>query len=95
LQAGDYFCILAYIEMNTTYHVQLQTMRQAIHDAKQGVTRLGYDPCFLHSTGQAYKGGPNPRVFLQITCDDTVDLLVPGQQYAFGVVKAAQAHGDF
>jgi transaldolase/glucose-6-phosphate isomerase len=49
----------------------------------------------LHSTGQAYKGGPNTGVFLQITCDDAVDLPVPGQKYTFGVVKAAQARGDF
>jgi hypothetical protein len=49
----------------------------------------------LHSTGQAYKGGPNTGVFLQITCDDAVDLRVPGQKYTFGVVKAAQARGDF
>ena len=50
---------------------------------------------FLHSTGQAYKGGPNSGVFLQITCDDAQDLPVPGQKYTFGVVKAAQARGDF
>jgi hypothetical protein len=34
-------------------------------------------------------------VFLQVTCDDAVDLPVPGQKYTFGVVKAAQARGDF
>ena len=50
---------------------------------------------FLHSTGQCYKGGPNSGVFLQITCDDAKDLAVPGQAYSFGVVKAAQARGDF
>ncbi len=50
---------------------------------------------FLHSTGQAYKGGPNSGVFLQITCDDAADLPVPGQKYTFGIVKAAQARGDF
>jgi hypothetical protein len=49
----------------------------------------------LHSTGQAYKGGPNSGVFLQITCDDASDLPVPGQKYTFGIVKAAQARGDF
>jgi hypothetical protein len=32
---------------------------------------------------------------LQITCDDADDLPVPGQKYTFGVVKAAQARGDF
>jgi hypothetical protein len=34
-------------------------------------------------------------VFLQVTCDDAADLPVPGQKYTFGVVKAAQARGDF
>jgi hypothetical protein len=52
-------------------------------------------PRFLHSTGQAYKGGPNSGVFLQITCDAAVDLPVPGQKYTFGTMKAAQARGDF
>jgi hypothetical protein len=32
---------------------------------------------------------------LQITCDDTVELPVPSQKYTFGVVRAAQARGDF
>jgi transaldolase/glucose-6-phosphate isomerase len=34
-------------------------------------------------------------VFLQITCDDALELPVPEQKYTFGVVKAAQARGDF
>ena len=38
---------------------------------------------------------PNTGVFLQITCDDALDLKVPGQTYTFGTVKAAQARGDF
>jgi len=41
------------------------------------------------------KGGPNSGVFLQLTCDDANDLPVPGQKYTFGIVKAAQARGDF
>ena len=63
--------------------------------SKHVATCLGFGPRFLHSTGQAYKGGPNTGVFLQITCDDAVDLPVPGQKYTFGIVKAAQARGDF
>ena len=34
-------------------------------------------------------------MFLQITCDDAADILVPGRKYTFGIVKAAQARGDF
>jgi len=66
-----------------------------IRDRKKVATCLGFGPRFLHSTGQAYKGGPNSGVFLQITCDDVVDVPVPDQGYTFGVVKAAQARGDF
>ena len=58
-------------------------------------TCVGFGPRFQHSTGQAYKGGPDSGVFLQITADDTVDLAIPGHTDSFGVVKAAQARGDF
>jgi hypothetical protein len=95
LAPGDYFAILAYLEMNEAHGAQLQAVRHAVRDAKRVATCLGFGPRFLHSTGQAYKGGPNTGVFLQITCDDATDLPVPGQQYTFGVVKAAQARGDF
>ena len=64
-------------------------------NAKRVATCLGFGPRFLHSTGQAYKGGPNTGVFLQVTCDDAKDLRVPDQKYTFGIVKAAQARGDF
>ena len=95
IKAGDYFALLAYIERNATHQTQLQTMRHAVRDKKHVATCLGFGPRFLHSTGQAYKGGPNSGVFLQITCDDAADLPVPGQKYTFGIVKAAQARGDF
>ena len=46
-----------------------------------------FGPRFLHSTGQAYKGGPDSGVFLQITADEAEDLPVPGQKASFGVIK--------
>ncbi len=93
--AGDYFAVLGYITMNEPHEEALQAIRLAVRDNKKVATVLGFGPRFLHSTGQAYKGGPNSGVFLQITCDDAMDILVPGQKYTFGVVKAAQARGDF
>lgn len=95
ISAGDYCALLGYIEMNDAHENKLQAIRHAIRDRKRVATCLGFGPRFLHSTGQAYKGGPNSGVFLQITCDDAIDLPVPGQKYTFGVVKAAQARGDF
>ena len=93
--AGDYFAVLGYIPMNAQNEKALQTIRVSVRDAKKVATCMGFGPRFLHSTGQAYKGGPNSGVFLQITCDDASDLAIPGQKYTFGVVKAAQARGDF
>jgi len=87
--------VLGYITMNDANEKALQKSRHAVRDKKKVATVLGFGPRFLHSTGQAYKGGPNSGVFLQITCDDAVDLPVPDQKYTFGVVKAAQARGDF
>jgi transaldolase/glucose-6-phosphate isomerase len=66
-----------------------------VRDAKKVATALGYGPRFLHSTGQLHKGGPNTGVFLQVTCDDAEDVPIPGEKFTFGVLKQAQAQGDF
>jgi transaldolase/glucose-6-phosphate isomerase len=94
LRQGDYFALLAYVQMNAEHETALQRARHRVRDSKRVATCLGFGPRFLHSTGQAYKGGPDTGVFLQVTCDDGRDLQVPGQKYTFGLVKAAQARGD-
>jgi glucose-6-phosphate isomerase len=94
LRAGDYVALLAYVEMNARHAGVLQRIRHSIRDRAHVATCVGFGPRFLHSTGQAYKGGSDTGVFLQITADDAIDLAVPGQKYTFGVVKAAQARGD-
>jgi transaldolase/glucose-6-phosphate isomerase len=95
LGAGDYVALLAYIERNADHIDSLQRMRLAVRDKRHVATCAEFGPRFLHSTGQAYKGGPDSGVFLQITADDAKDLAVPGQKASFGVIKAAQARGDF
>lgn len=92
---GDYFAVNAYIDMTEAHDAELQQIRHAVRDSKRVATTVGYGPRFLHSTGQLHKGGPNNGVFLQITADDAADLRVPGQSYTFGVLKNAQAGGDF
>jgi transaldolase / glucose-6-phosphate isomerase len=94
IRSGDYAAFLAYIPMNETHEAELQTIRLAVRDRFRVATCVGFGPRYLHSTGQAYKGGPNSGVFVQVTCDDADDLPVPDRRYSFGVVKAAQALGD-
>ena len=91
----DYIALLAYIERDSAHIDALQQMRLEVRDKRHVATGPEFGPRFLHSTGQAYKGGPDSGVFLQITSDDARDLAVPGQKASFGVIKAAQARGDF
>jgi len=95
VHAGDYFAVLGYIQMNAENEASLAVLRHLVRDKKRVGDLFRLRSALLHSTGQAYKGGPNSGVFLQITCDDSVELPVPGQKYSFGIVKAAQARGDF
>ena len=93
LGAGDYAALLAYIQRTPEHIALLQELRIKIRDAKKVATVAEFGPRFLHSTGQAYKGGPNSGVFTQITSQDAADLPVPGERYTFSIVKAAQARG--
>ena len=95
LQENDYFAVLAYIERDQETIDLIQKLREKVFHEKLVATAAGFGPRFLHSTGQAYKGGANNGVFLQITSEDAEDFDVPGQKYTFGTVKAAQARGDF
>ena len=92
---GDYLALLAYLARNEENMDRLQHLRLALRDRRRVATCLEFGPRFLHSTGQAYKGGPDSGVFLQITADDGEDIAVPGHRASFGVVKNAQARGDF
>lgn len=95
LKAGDYLALLAYLPRNDANHAVLQEARLAVRDARHVATCLEFGPRFLHSTGQAYKGGPDTGVFLQITAEPTADLAIPGRKLGFATVVAAQARGDF
>jgi hypothetical protein len=92
--AGDYLCLSAFFRRTDARHELLTRIRAAC--LGRGVaTTLGYGPRFLHSTGQLHKGGPNNGVFLQLVSDATSDLPVPGDSFTFGVLRDAQALGDF
>jgi len=94
IKPGDYVAFLAYVPMNEAHEAELQAARVSVRDRLRVATCVEFGPRYLHSTGQAYKGGPNSGVFALITCDDADDLPVPGRRYSFGVVKSAQAFGD-
>ena len=93
--AGDYIAMLDYIQETSEHEELIQTLRTHLRDALHVATTTGYGPRFLHSTGQLHKGGPPSGVFIQVTADNAVDVPLPGEAFTFGVLKQAQALGDF
>ena len=94
LKPGGYAGFLAYVERNDEDAAAIAQMRGPVRDATKAATVAGFGPRFLHSTGQAYKGGPAGGVFLTVTRDPAPDIEVPGRKVRFGLVQIAQARGD-
>lgn len=92
--AGDYFSLQAYLPMNMEIKSALEELRRRLRHTTRRAVTVGFGPRFLHSIGQLHKGGPNSGNFIQLTCDDDHDLDIPGEDFTFGVLKAAQADGD-
>jgi len=91
-----YAVVSAYLDRSGRNTELLQTLRRRIASSTDGASVLGFGPSFLHSTGQAHKGGPNRGLFLQITAEPPVsDIPVPGEELTFGQVQLAQAWGDY
>jgi len=94
IQPVDYFAVLAFLPMFSECESIVQGFRHKVRNKKRVATCVGFGPRFLHSTGQAYKGGPKTGVFLQITATHADDMEIPGHKYSFGTVIDAQAAGD-
>ncbi len=95
VKAGDYVALLDYFLESDAHEALVQSIRLAIHGKHKVATTTGYGPRFLHSTGQLHKGGGDNGVFIQLTADDNPDVALPGELFSFGVLKQAQALGDF
>jgi len=91
---GEYVALMAYLDPTAQAEATLQRARTGIRNATRAATTLGFGPRFLHSTGQYHKGGPNTGRFVQLVDRPTTDMEVPGREYPFGTLIAAQAAGD-
>jgi glucose-6-phosphate isomerase len=94
VKPGDYVAIQAFIPPSDEAWDELQGARGRIGEELDVATTLGYGPRYLHSTGQFHKGGPNTGVFLQMFEEPKEDRPIPGQDFTFGRLIAAQAAGD-
>lgn len=94
-KAGDYVALLAYLQETPAHDELLREAADRIRARFQIAVTFGYGPRYLHSTGQLHKGGADNGIFLLVTDEDQTDVPIPGEPYSFGVLKEAQALGDF
>jgi transaldolase / glucose-6-phosphate isomerase len=89
-----YVAIMGYVPPSAAFDEAVSELRAVIREAARPATTFGYGPRFLHSTGQLHKGGAPTGRFLQFVNDPGRDADIPGADYSFGKLIAAQAAGD-
>jgi transaldolase/glucose-6-phosphate isomerase len=89
-----YVAIMGYLPYSDALDAAVAELRRTIRSATGAATTFGYGPRFLHSTGQLHKGGPPTGRFLQLVNTPARDVEIPGADYTFTTLIAAQAAGD-
>jgi hypothetical protein len=89
-----YVAIMGYLPPSGELDAAVADLRRAIRDGTGAATTFGYGPRFLHSTGQLHKGGMPTGRFLQLVDEPRRDAEIPGADYSFATLIAAQAAGD-
>jgi glucose-6-phosphate isomerase len=92
VSAEGYIAVMAYLDRKADE--ELAQLRKILADKSSRPVTFGWGPRFLHSTGQFHKGGPQNGVFLQITGEPSSDIEIPGREFTFKTLIAAQALGD-
>jgi hypothetical protein len=92
-QPGDYLFVQAFADPAREREVE------RVVDRLVAAARIpfawGLGPRYLHSTGQLHKGGPNTGIFVQLVDDLGEELPIPGRDFGFRRLIAAQAAGDY
>lgn len=95
LGSGDYFALLAFVPPDGACLAAANRLRDEVRRRFRVATSAGFGPRYLHSTGQAHKGGPANGLYLIVTDTPREDLPIPGRRATFGQTIVAQARGDF
>lgn len=97
--SGDYVAFLAFLAPTEDVDSELVRLRRMVPADRSSTA--GYGPRYLHSTGQYHKGGPacGRFVFLEDDADPRDEgpgpvVPIPGTDWTFGRVVAAQCEGD-
>jgi transaldolase / glucose-6-phosphate isomerase len=90
---GDYLFVQAFVD--PAREAEVESLCDRLRHAAGVPFAWGLGPRYLHSTGQLHKGGPNTGIFVQVVDDLGEELPIPGQDFGFRRLIAAQAAGDY
>jgi len=88
----DYIAVLGFVDPERESELAPLVARA---QATGCAVTTGLGPRYLHSTGQLHKGGPNRGVFVQVVDGLGEELEIPGRDFGFRRLIAAQAAGDY
>jgi glucose-6-phosphate isomerase len=92
IHKDGYVAVMAYLDRKD--EAKISEIRSILSEKIGKPVTFGWGPRFLHSTGQFHKGGQQNGSFLQITGTPSTDIAIPGQNFGFKTLVAAQALGD-
>jgi transaldolase / glucose-6-phosphate isomerase len=94
LLASDGTCIHVLAFVDPAREQELEPILERVR-ARGLPWSVGLGPRYLHSTGQLHKGGEAGGLFVQVVDDLGEELPIPGRDFGFRRLIAAQAAGDF
>jgi glucose-6-phosphate isomerase/transaldolase/glucose-6-phosphate isomerase len=92
VKEGDFVGVMVYGDPSPELDRAVAELRESLQ-ARRIATTYGIGPRFLHSTGQLHKGFSDRCVFVQTVLDEG-ELPIPGREFGFETLIAAQAAGD-
>ncbi|UCC44272.1 MAG: hypothetical protein JSU65_14385 [Candidatus Zixiibacteriota bacterium] len=94
IRPPKYVALLSYFKSDRNTEKAADSLRDVIRSGTGATVLRGYGPRYLHSIGQLYKGGPSNGVFFVLVRQKYGRMPIPGKNYNFGQLIAAQAIGD-
>ena len=95
LAPGDYFALLAYVPMTPEHEALLQAARHRVRDASRSRPASASARGSCTPPGRPTRAGRTPASSCRSPATMPATCRSRAQKYTFGVVKAAQARGDF
>ena len=92
--SNNFIVIMSWAPASAEHTAYLESLAANLEDHYRRPVVIAEGPHYLHASGQLYKGGPNLGVYLLLTEDPVVDILIPRVPYSLRQLYRAELIGD-